>query len=363
MFLVLIEWDGLQPPTSYYNRLKSLGIRVRGDKSEAPVVRRASSKNGVKPGRDYRLAREIMMNGSYQDVSRTWDNGSSVLQDGSSSDIKGGLPDVALAFQDGQAVVTTVAQEGCILTGSEYLADVISALALRYGARSAMVGQVAFGQQRYQDSETMQAIANLDAAAGKRGRPQVDTQGWKTYNVFCCECHKTKTGTNEKKPVSCPFCGSPKLSVVQGDDIPKCVSFQDSGLGIVEYWVRTRFWSGGFFPIWEVSKDDPPAEFYVSKKDEEMVGRFLQSPLGQYLGTDSSTLLKACDAAYLAMSASKERRDERRVHACVELYGKGIDPEYAPLNPDRADTPDQVDVYAHLEYPDNVNILRYMKGE
>lgn len=39
--VVLIEWDGNKPPTTWYNRLRSMNLRVMGDKKQSPLDRRA----------------------------------------------------------------------------------------------------------------------------------------------------------------------------------------------------------------------------------------------------------------------------------------------------------------------------------
>ena len=43
-YLVLIEWDGMKPPTSYYNRLRHLTTGVRGDTSLGPITRRSQNR-------------------------------------------------------------------------------------------------------------------------------------------------------------------------------------------------------------------------------------------------------------------------------------------------------------------------------
>lgn len=40
LYLVLIEWDGENPPTKWYDRMHELAGRVRGDKTVSPVKRR-----------------------------------------------------------------------------------------------------------------------------------------------------------------------------------------------------------------------------------------------------------------------------------------------------------------------------------
>ncbi len=46
-FLLLIEWDGKTPPTTWYNRLHAYGLWTRGDKEISPLARRESEKGFI----------------------------------------------------------------------------------------------------------------------------------------------------------------------------------------------------------------------------------------------------------------------------------------------------------------------------
>lgn len=46
-YLLLYEWDGKVPPSSWYARLHSYGLWVRGSKEQSPIDRRASVKGFV----------------------------------------------------------------------------------------------------------------------------------------------------------------------------------------------------------------------------------------------------------------------------------------------------------------------------
>lgn len=108
--VVVIEWDGEQPPTRWYDRMHALAGTVRGDK-EMSVIERRTDK---------------------------------------------GL----------------IVQEGCILCPSESLAKTLAVLARdEFEARHVMIGKTkltdAFGVSR-QDHEILQRV---EARLGRRGRP------------------------------------------------------------------------------------------------------------------------------------------------------------------------------------------------
>lgn len=47
MNFIVVEWDGTKPPTTWYNRLRSMGLRVSGSKKESPLARRVSASGVV----------------------------------------------------------------------------------------------------------------------------------------------------------------------------------------------------------------------------------------------------------------------------------------------------------------------------
>jgi len=50
LWMVVIEWDGMQPPGTWYNRMHRLAGKVRGDKSESPMARREAKGVIVQEG-------------------------------------------------------------------------------------------------------------------------------------------------------------------------------------------------------------------------------------------------------------------------------------------------------------------------
>lgn len=110
LFFVAIEWDGEQPPSTWYERMHYLAGRVRGDKDETPVVRR--------------------------------DNDSGVIF-----------------------------QEGLILTPSESLARTLAFLARdKFEAAAVAVGEAVINPAFTMSREDAAIINRISRTLGKRGR-------------------------------------------------------------------------------------------------------------------------------------------------------------------------------------------------
>lgn len=110
LYIVVIEWDGERPPTSWYNRLHALAGRVRGDKSETPLARR----------------------------------------------------------DDGRGVVM---QEGAILCPSESLARTLAFIARdEYGAAAVAIGEASMTTAFTMSREDSAVISRIQKTLGKRGR-------------------------------------------------------------------------------------------------------------------------------------------------------------------------------------------------
>lgn len=116
MFQVLIEWDGEQPPSTWYSRMHKLAGKVRGDKDESPVQRR---------------------------------------------------DDKGLIFQ-----------EGAILCPSEWLARSLATYAkYEFGARSVALAEVTIKQDFQASKEDWEILERLQTHLSKRG-PKPDAQQW-----------------------------------------------------------------------------------------------------------------------------------------------------------------------------------------
>lgn len=211
LYAVIIEWDGLQPPRTFYRRLDKLAFRVRGDEEKSVIARRVNENET-------------------------------------------GL----------------IIQEGCILCQSEKLARLVRNLAVEmldeivdYEGRTPTVsmGRVQLNHnftRTRQDSEIMDRIQSV---LGRRGRPPADED----WAVSCLECGRV--GHVETwAPVNCPHCSGPFIHSRRG----KPVKYADDGSDIFDLWIRSRF-AG---PHWEPVEQDPgapapPAEVEILNQREQ----------------------------------------------------------------------------------------------
>jgi len=177
MWLVLIEWDGAQPPTTYYTALHHLCLRVRGDKEFAPIVRRAGEYN--------------------------------------------------------KAVIV---QEGAVLVPSESLARQVAHLAEQEGARSVMLGNVELreDENRQLTPNEIEVIRRFNDTFKKRGRPSQRDSEERDWVVTCPECVHTSMVT-ARKVIQCPRCGGLRVSARTGSRVTtgRPTNFEE--------WKNTRF--------------------------------------------------------------------------------------------------------------------------
>lgn len=185
--VVMIEWDGMKPPTKFYRRLHqtfNLGVRDadRMDKSVGPVFRRMGS--------------------------------------------------------DGAAVIF---QESCVLTTSRTMAWKIREYALEFGASAARVFLGSFDEDATNalTEEDRRAFERIEAIAGRRGRPLPAVK----WVIACKECLQV-SGVESSAVASCPQCGSLLFNIRTG--IQETVA--EPGGDVVDRWFRLRFARGRWEP-------------------------------------------------------------------------------------------------------------------
>lgn len=142
--IVLVEWDGQKPPTTWYARLRKLGLVISGNKDQSPLTRR-------------------------------------------------------------QTYVGVAYQEGAILTTSESEARGLAWLAKDCGAKTVSVGKIEFGEMMMTNSDA-EVLNRIQMTLGKRGRPTKDIQD-QDWSVTCLDEMKSFE-TYGHEPVHCPNCGS-----------------------------------------------------------------------------------------------------------------------------------------------------------
>jgi hypothetical protein len=190
MKIVVIEWDGRQPPTTYYNGLHRLHLRVRGDKTQEPVVRR----------------------------SRKEDH-------------------------------SVIVQEGTVLVESESLARQVAHLATENGARSVFVGNVDFPDDergRRMTQAEVDVVNRFNKAFKQRGRPAEGEREERSWVVSCPECTHTDTVTSDKLVIQCPNCGG--LRVASRVGYRHIFSHQPTSL---DEW-KNMYFVEGYFEIPEI---------------------------------------------------------------------------------------------------------------
>lgn len=298
-YIVMVEWDGRTPPTTWYNRLHKEGLYVRGSKDQTPLARRA---------------------------------------------------------QLGTSSAGVVYQEGCIICQSEGLARSVASYAWEQGATNVSVGLVRLDQ--FNMSERDHAILDsLNAVWGRRGRKSSADQG--DYVITCLEDAHSWQVESDDKPMICPQCGSPMITwrKLGMDDQPGLqVGSYEIGLAmagsLLQLWLDTRH---------QVGKFERPTSLAGLKYDlrtvaqgvyeADVVKRFASSKLAAELQADpivtTSDILDIMDALQCLTKLSTEIRLNKRILALEDYYKQGGQAELRLSVP--AD-PDMVEAAAVLVY-------------
>lgn len=131
MWIVLIEWDGKQPPSKFYRRMDGLSFRVRGDKEVSPLLRRDTGR-GV------------------------------------------------------------IFQEGAILTASHSQARTIATIAIEEGAKNVSFGRCALSENFTPSHEDMQVLNRIHQVMGQRG-PKPPKEIWTVACMECAQATPIET--------------------------------------------------------------------------------------------------------------------------------------------------------------------------
>lgn len=270
-YVVIMEWDGEKPPNTYYNRLRKMGLIVRGkdpQKEMTPLQRRAQQEGAV------------------------------------------------------------IAQEGAIITASRSLAREIAALATEEGARSV---QIVEGEpiDYYMDAADVQVMNRVEAIYGRRGRPSGEKVKW---TVTCMEEAKTYPANNEEYAViNCPFCSGLVTRSRQGE--PDIWKFPDSG-DVFDGWVRHRFVHGEF-EVPNEGGSEPPVDVNIQHKLEAATVEIMRNSAGfrEQIGKMPRNMAaKVCDAVLCARThLPVEDRKDRRLRSAIYLFERGVDPTKVSL--------------------------------
>lgn len=277
MYTVTIEWDGEKPPTTFYNRLKKLGLYVRGDKELSPLARR--------------MRRAEERNTTNETI--------------------------------GKAVIV---QEGIVVCESESLAREIFLLARYLGARVVQLNR-SYSVDFVQSAEDAQIYEKLESTFGKRGRPSTPVADWV---VTCMEqCCSTFDVPQARDVVSCPSCNGLRVKTRIGT--LSSYKFPESSEGsLIERWIRHRFVRREFEVPGDNSVDTPnqtSGDIHLDK-ERKVVEMMENSPAFlQDLGAlPENVAIRVLDGVFTARTyASADDRKESRLRTCLLLYEKGVD--------------------------------------
>lgn len=278
LYVVLIEWDGETPPSTWYRRLDELvgSVRGTGNKSQSPLSRRARDGGGV-------------------------------------------------TFQEGCILC---ASESLAITLANYVQHEIAPQMREEGKRSPTVqyGEIALHSNWDMDPESEAVIKNIHRILSKRGKPPEVTR----YAVTCYEeCETFAVERPLGRVINCPHCGGVNIAVREGY-VP---AFKDDGSDIYEFWKRSRFSLGR----WEWSRitssaiDAPSFDPSLNRAHEGDVLQMLDNShdLLAIVRSEAATsgrgiALEMLDAVFVGRSRHlPEKRNTARVQAVAKYFAMG----------------------------------------
>lgn len=275
-YIVIIEWDGKSPPTTYYQRLAKMGLHVRGDKDQDIVPRR-----------------------------RTRDGAGLILQ------------------------------EGCVVTVSESLAHAVAPLAKEYGARLVQIYSAEVVTEDYAVTERdREQLDFLNSVYGKRGHPTGDPT---PIVVTCYECGLSYTTEPMRDTANCPVCHG--MNIATRKDVQYAVHPYTPGSDLFSWWFGANFQTGAFeTPVFDPSMPPPPALDpatldYFEPQEKRVVEMLRQSPTVKLI-VDKLQKIGQTDWALHYLTAvlcsrahhDKDRRRQDRVSVITKLFERGVSP-------------------------------------
>lgn len=257
MYAVIVEWDGEPPLKSWYNRLYSYGLHVRGEKDSTPLARR---------------------------LHRT---------------------------SDGWGAI---AQEGIIFTETEELAKQLTYWATYYGAKSVWSGQFIAQSSALDDSDM--AAMEMIAKKWKKSGPKRAAEKGK-YVMTCRDHMETWEEEFESTPLVCPRCSSSRINARMGNR-PRFMSpaYRSGDLTLYDYWLSTRFSSGTFEIPEHVASFNAGDVLPPSPKD--MVRKIaIPEVVADGLPNDDETIVHIYDLAFSISQMSKSSRQSGRLRVLM----------------------------------------------
>ncbi len=268
--LVLIEWDGSRPPTTWYNRIHKLGIFVGSKDTRSPLERRKSQR----PQRD----------------------------------------------SDGRIFEAVAFQEGAIVVDDMITARTLAHLAKQeYGAKSVMVADLS-PEELYVTPQDQAILEHIHGTLGRRGRP-TSKQKWV---VFCRE-EMMAYEWEGVEPYACPSCGSLHITWRSGE-----IEKVNVG-GITDLWDA---WFAARFlnKTWEWTESDPTAlpptpeqltQAQEGTQEDLALSLLKKSTLfKQVAGLDQKTAFTILDKGYRNLSFSDAERQDIRLKNLTQYFSR-----------------------------------------
>lgn len=282
MYIVVIEWDGMKPPTTYYHRLRKLAFRVRGNKDKSPIARRSS--------------------------------------------------------EDDHGVIM---QEGAIMTHSESLARTIAYLARHHGASFVAVGTINLETDFVPSQDDVETFHRIENAFGKRGRPETDKIDWA---VLCIEEAKMYEVKDVARVAVCPSCMATNIKARPGKinymKMPSKSTLEDAWVrtrfstGVFEPAVIVDDSTYPYPPKLAAIK-------YKNEQEAKTVKLIVESkPFIRDLNSiqsitkkpNNATSLRLMDAVFISREYYPvEKRQRNRVIAATEMFKANVDPSLVKL--------------------------------
>jgi hypothetical protein len=263
MIVVIIEWDGRKPKTSFYNRMHEYGLYVRmGAGTEQSLLEwRASQRGKKKNAHSYGV----------------------------------------------------VLNESTIAVSSQSLARDIAAWAEEYGAKMVYTGLMSVTKFVMSDKDHKHFM-RMQQSISKRG-PKVTSETG-VYTVTCFDEVRTFAVDLTSEPVQCPWCGCSNIQTRMGQ-VQTFHSYQQADCSVGDYWLRTRFASHQFeIPVLKENKLGeaiyPSPKFNVP---DVKVPEFVDLPEAMLvrLGEDAEYCFRAYDVAWCVSKMNPMSRSQGRI--------------------------------------------------
>lgn len=290
VWVVIVEWDGAKPPTTFYRRLDALTGKGQGhpvgkwteaEKAASSVIDRRYGDSSISHEVDYKPGSRVRVGGLEQGV---------------------------------------VIQEGCIICPSKSLAEYIAHYIKFYiGPDLAYRGEptpiVAVGKWQMSTEipnspEVVAMVEAVESKLGARGRKPKASQ-WTTTCLECLEATEIKAS----RVVGCPSCNGLRVHARKGS----AVTWADDGSPIVELWQRTRF----FGPHMETAAVEAEGET-APALDQLLIGSATEEAAVKLIAKDKAfaaklekmgrdDALRVLDAIAVARAhySAEQRRDAR----------------------------------------------------